>query len=198
MKRSFASCFMLVLAFVICLPALSFGSEVKLVPPVDVSLTTAEAPMAGNPNDLQFGEMIVVRDQYEFTPISCKFQDTLDYYDYYGNEFTYKSGKEADFVYLRFDVLNTSPKGVDVKNITSVKVIFDNGKAEYQGWSAQYNYEKSEIRSQDHEASFEIGPYYVGHFGAGCTLPNAVVSSEKPLKMVISIGDQDLIYYIRN
>ena len=45
--------------------------------------------------------------------------------------------------------------------------------------------------------NFEIDPMYSGHYVFGCTLPNAVVNSEKPLRMVITIDGNELTYNIR-
>lgn len=44
---------------------------------------------------------------------------------------------------------------------------------------------------------FAAGPMYTGHYAFGCTLPNAVVNSKKPLRMVITIDGNELTYNIR-
>ena len=43
-----------------------------------------------------------------------------------------------------------------------------------------------------------IGPLYVGHYVFGCTLPMSIIEDKNaPLRMVITMRDNELIYNIR-
>lgn len=132
---------------------------------------------------------------------------TTDYDKYYFN-----SGNEAEFVIIYADILNTQLKDKNYIENVSVTVIYDDAY-EYGGWSYQRNYNNhTENYSYSHAADnnnqntrwaineadqFAIAPMYQGHYIFGCTLPNAVVDSKKPLRMVITIDGNELTYNIR-
>ena len=144
------------------------------------------------------------------------YKDQLGYYRsgrtevYYYNDF-YHSGNEADFALLKMDITNTSTKPHDFLATCEVKVVFDD-VYEYGGWFYQYNYNNKTAKSNDsgedsqkqntnwviNEADqFAIDPMYQGHFCFGCTLPNAVVNSKAPLKMIITMDGNEITYNIR-
>ena len=92
----------------------------------------------------------------------------------------------------------------------SVKAIYDD-VYEYGGWAYQRNYNngvgnaKLEVDKQKQNSrwvinaadQFAISPMYEGHFIFGCTLPNAVINSKKPLRLVITIDGNEITYNIR-
>ena len=144
------------------------------------------------------------------------FKDQLGYYRaghtsvYYSNDF-YHSGKEADYAILKLDITNISTKPHDFLSSCEVKVIYDD-LYEYGGWYYQYNYNNETSGNTDSgedadkqntnwvidEADrFAINPMYQGHYCFGCTLPNAVVDSKKPLRMIITIDGNEITYNIR-
>ena len=140
-----------------------------------------------------------------------KGQDSVDeYYAAFQNCIFKYSGNEAEFAWLKVDVINFQKAPANfVKDIT-IKVIF-NDEYEYDGWVRQfnYNYSKSEIyRHQDTTVigwpvclspvdEMQIDPIYEGHYAFGCTLPNYVVENAAPLRMIINMGGHKLTYNIR-
>ena len=122
------------------------------------------------------------------------------------------SGQEAEYVVLYADILNTALAAKDYMENVSVKAVFDD-VYEYGGWSFQRNYNNStsqyeyrldadksrqNVRWKINKADqFAIGPMYEGHYIYGCTLPNAVINSKRPLKMIITIDGNEITYNIR-
>ena len=121
------------------------------------------------------------------------------------------SGNEAEFAWLKADVINLQKSDANFMKDISVKVIYDD-EYEYTGWVRQFNYDysKSEIFTSRENTpvgwpvclspvdELLIGQMYKGHYVFGCTLPNTVVEDESsPLRMVITIGRHELTYNIR-
>jgi hypothetical protein len=106
------------------------------------------------------------------------------------------SQSQADFAILRMDILNTTPEKKDYLKECSVKVVFDDS-IEYAGWCYQINEDLNAPQWIDNSDNFVIDPYYAGHYVFGCTLPNAVFTSKKPLRMEITIDGNEIIYNIR-
>ena len=145
-------------------------------------------------------------------------QDKLGYFDpgekgasRYTYDQYYSSGNEAEFVLLFSDILNTTLSAKDYLESVSVKAVYDD-VYEYGGWAYQrnYNYGVSDHASVESDKrkqninwainkadQFAIDPMYEGHYIYGCTLPNAVINSTKPLKLVITIDGNELTYNIR-
>lgn len=121
------------------------------------------------------------------------------------------SGTEAEYIVLYADILNTTLAAKDYLKSVSVKAVFDD-VYEYGGWAFQRNYNNSSYSYADLDADknkqntrwkinaadqFAIGPMYEGHYIYGCTLPNAVINSKKPLKLIITIDGNEITYNIR-
>ncbi len=142
--------------------------------------------------------------------------DGLGYYrsgrrDVYNSTDYYWSGNEAEYVIVYADILNTALADKNYMEHVAVKVVFDD-VYEYGGWSYQRNYNNSNSNGASLDADkkkqnsrwainasdiFNIGPMYEGHYIYGCTLPNAVINSKKPLKMIITIDGNEITYNIR-
>ena len=123
----------------------------------------------------------------------------------YYNQIDRKStGVTAEFAMLYIDVTSRQQEPVDFTKNVSVKVIYDD-EFEYAGWVRQFNYdydtadrEGKLIRAAiDPENTELIDMMYTGHYVFGCTLPNAVVADEGPLRMVIDLGGNEITYHIR-
>lgn len=124
----------------------------------------------------------------------------------------YTSGNEAEFAWLKADVMNIQKAGANFIKEISIKVIYDD-EYEFNGWVRQFNYDysKTEIYSLNKEIGtigwpvclspadeMTISPMYKGHYAFGCTLPNHVVEDkDSPLRMIINIGGNELTYNIR-
>ena len=108
----------------------------------------------------------------------------------------YESKTQADYAVLELDILNTTVTSTNFLSECEVKVVFDDN-IEYAGWFFQYNYDWEFYQLIDASDNFAIDPYYVGHYLIGCTLPNSVIKSNLPLKMVIKLGENEITYNIR-
>ena len=146
---------------------------------------------------------------------SFEFQDLLGYYKK-GNELdgynhTYYSNQEADFAILRMDITNTALRAHNFIGACEVRAVYDE-VYEYAGWFYQSNYNnrndnwsgytcdrnnQSRRYAIHKDDVFPIDPMYQGHYIFGCTLPNAVINSKKPLKLIITIDGNEITYNIR-
>ena len=93
-----------------------------------------------------------------------------------------------------------------------VVYIFDN-QYEYVGWIRQYDMDAGRnnyvYTSRTDRKKTVYYPYIqpadelpidmvgTGHYIFGCTLPNAVVEGEEPLRVEITLGEHFIVYYIR-
>ena len=131
--------------------------------------------------------------------------------DVYSSDDYYWSGAEAEYVVLYADILNTTLTAKKYTENITVKAVFDD-KYEYNGWFHQRNYNNGTYSWANLEADkkrqntrwainasdyFSIDPMYLGHYIFGCTLPNAVIESKKPLRLIISIDGIEITYHIR-
>lgn len=137
---------------------------------------------------------------------------------YYKNAYWNDSGANAEFAWLVLDITNLQKSEMLYLGEITVKVVYDN-EYEYAGWVRQFNkdyttpvYRKGQAEKAfyamngdfqqglialDPEDEQPIGMVYTGKYAIGCTLPNAVVESKRPLKMIINIGGCELTYIIR-
>ena len=172
-------------------------------------------------DDVIIGTGVEIPGYGIITPTDFRFKDILTQYQagrgsdnpyYYGSNF--ESGEEAEYAVLSMDILNTTTKTHQYIGNCSVIVVYDD-TYEYGGWCYQRNYNnktnnniysggvKEDCGKQntnwviDPADNFEIDPMYAGHYVFGCTLPNAVVNSKKPLRLVITIDGNELTYNIR-
>lgn len=134
------------------------------------------------------------------------------------------SGSTAEFAMLRIDITNLQKQSVSISEDATVKVVYDEGY-EFAGWVRQSNHDylpriyihKHTLEANigqnpldpeglptyatelmlDPENDEPIAMMYTGHFFFGCTLPNEVITSKKPLRMEIKLGDNELTYHIR-
>lgn len=106
-----------------------------------------------------------------------------------------RSGKEADFAYLKADIRNLAKKEAKFRGTMSVKAVYDD-EYDYPGFAGQFNYDRTgEVYLKD---EFSIGPMYTGHYAFFCTLPNFVVQDKSaPLRMIITINGHEFTYNIR-
>ena len=136
-------------------------------------------------------------------PKEFQFSDRLGYYragrsDIYSSSDYYQSGADADYAILRMDITNTAKTSQNFLSNCEVKVIYDNkvitsNKGQYGEDVGQQN-----LRWAINDADlFSIDPMYQGHYIFSCKLPNIVVNSKKPLKMIITIDGNEIIYNIR-
>lgn len=166
-------------------------------------------------DDMQLGAKAEIDGWGEITLTTCKYIDWLHQFKQgmhtvAGNWNRFESGVEADYLLLQADVVNTSGTAKDYLATCEVKVIFDE-EFEYAGWAWQYNWDNGTKDTEwdelngiqnkefviDRADQFAIEPWYAGHYAFGCTLPNAIVESDKPLSLVITIDGNELTYNVR-
>ncbi len=166
-------------------------------------------------DDLKLEESAKIDGWGTITLTFCDFQDNLTQYnkgkhEVAGNWSRFESGVEADYMILKADILNSTRTERDYLANVEVKVIFDDD-VEFAGWFWQYNWDNGVKNSDwgdlngiqnkelviDKADQFPIGPYYVGHYCFGCTLPNAIVNGEEPLRMEITIDGNKITYNYR-
>lgn len=168
-------------------------------------------------DDLKLETKAEIEGWGDLTFTAYEVQDGLGYYrsgrtdvcsassDYYW------SGKEAEFAVLYADILNTQLKDKNYLENVSVRAIYDD-TYEYAGWFYQRNYNNGTYKYDSLEIDrskqntrwvvnasdqFAVSPMYEGHYIFGCTLPNAVISGNKPLKLIITIDGNEITYNIR-
>lgn len=163
-------------------------------------------------DDIKLNAAAEAEGQFTFKATSFEYVDYLLYYrggitdthPVYDRDSQYNSGLEADYAILRADILNEKRNDVDFLKDCNVIVTYD-GSYQYGGWAYQYNYDNGDyancgggdVRVIDPKDNFAIGPMYEGHYAFGCTLPNSIVSSKKPLSMTITLGGNEITYNIR-
>lgn len=108
-----------------------------------------------------------------------------------------RSGEEADHVVFRMDITNTTKEEKNYLSNCSVKVSFDNDEYIFGGKAYQLDYDVSKGTPRNPQDNFPIAPMYQGHYWFACTLPNAIMNSEKPLSMTITIDGNEITYNIR-
>ena len=119
-----------------------------------------------------------------------------------------ESGSDGDFLWVKADVTNLTKQNLSFSRYISVKVFY-NDEYEYNGWVYQtFNYEDADILTSSYTDNYPyvcyrtvhekpLGEMYTGHYVFGCKLPIFVLKDDAPLKMVIKIGDNEIIYNIR-
>ena len=166
-------------------------------------------------DDIVIGAEAEAPEKFIFKATSFQKEDELYYYmkgwtstnqsGGQSKKWKYESGYDADYVILRADILNEAKLDVDFVKVSEVVVYYGDGY-EFAGWVYQYNYDNTDTsnpstdgknRVLDEADNFAIKPMFEGHYAFGCTLPTSVLTSKKPLKMVITIDGQKLTYVIR-
>lgn len=154
----------------------------------------------------------------DYTKIYSGTQDSEVYYEpkrEYNAAMSYKdaswqdSGMNAEFVWLKLDIINLQKEPISFMKNIEVKVVYD-GEYEFAGWVRQINYDYNIICYRAHSdtkggativmnpANEEaINPMYTGTYVIGCTLPNSVFEDKAPLNIEIDIAGNQLTYQIK-
>ena len=119
------------------------------------------------------------------------------------------SGTSADFAWLIINITNMQKQEAFFLKDASVKVVF-NDDYEYAGWIRQFNYDYNKaVFRADYDGVYAnaavldpaneeaVGMLYTGTYAIGCTLPNVVVEGKAPLRVIITLGANELTYNIR-
>ncbi|MBR3494039.1 MAG: hypothetical protein IKH38_01300 [Clostridia bacterium] len=168
-------------------------------------------------DDIQLGIEVDIDGYATLLPTSFEFVDGLGAYKAGKREVHYNwddcnqwyaSGNDAEYAILRMEITNLNTRTKNFLENCEVRVVFDD-LYEYAGWFYQYNYDngtydRHSFKNQQNRNYvinkadiFSINPMYTGHYCFGCTLPNAIVNSKKPLRMVITIDGNEITYNVR-
>lgn len=168
-------------------------------------------------DDIKLNAEVEIEGYGIFLPNEFAFADWLGYYkagkhdiDWYNCQ--YQSGQDAEYAVFRMDITNIVPQAKDFLADCEVKAVYDE-TYEYAGWFYQVNYNNSTYKDSNkfgadsqqqnyrwvinNADNFVIDPMYQGHYVFGCTLPNAVVNSKAPLKLIITLDGNEITYNIR-
>lgn len=154
----------------------------------------------------------------DYTKIYRDDQDSCVYYEpkrEYNSALCYidaswqDSGMNAEFVWLKLDIINLQKSSASFMKDMTVKVVYD-GEYEFAGWVRQINYDYNIICYRAHSdtkggativmnpANEEaINPMYTGTYVIGCTLPNSVFEDKAPLNIEIDIAGNQLTYQVK-
>lgn len=142
----------------------------------------------------------------------------VDYYrdsdgvNYYQNIRWMRSRSNTQFALFQVDLVNLHKDAYTFMGEVKVVYVFDN-QYEYVGWVRQYDTDAHcnnyVYTSSSKSTKTTYYPYIqpadelpidmvgTGHYIFGCTLPNAVVEGEEPLRVEITLGEHFIVYYIR-
>ena len=154
---------------------------------------------AVNLDNMKVGETAEIEGFGEITITYADWRDSIGYrYSDGYRSLSWKSGAEAEYLYLKIRILNTQKKAQNYLNMFGDVVCeFDDG-FQFAGW-----YRQREEDSDDgylYESStdgYDISPLYAGQYGVIVTLPNYVVDSKAPLSVTFKIGENEFTYHHR-
>ena len=199
--------------------AMLLGCSVAFAEDMSVQVVSGpEIPMEEvSLDDIKIDAEVEIPGYAIIKPTLYAVRDHLGYYDKGGSynsvwgwtdyRQSYHSGNEADYVLLKMDITNTTASPRNFISNCEVMVVFDDDY-KYAGWAYQYNYDFGQMDYPDGGKSntecvinaadvFDIDPWYAGHYVFGCTIPNAVLKSNKPMRMEIKLDGNELTYNIR-
>ena len=208
MKKIFL--LLVVISMLFCFSVVMADMEVKLIGGPDAGTEPASL------DNMKLNTEEEIKDWGVVTITGYEVQDKLYYYpkgdhSVISAKHYYSSGQEAEYAFLYMDIVNLTTGEKDFLKDISVKAVYDD-IYEFAGWAYQRNYDNETDRYCGQEADkgkqnirwainpedqFSISPMYMGHYIFGCTLPNAVIESTKPLRFEITIDGNEIIYYVR-
>lgn len=146
-------------------------------------------------DDLKIGKDVEIDGWGILQLTSFEFIDSFRAYDMWSN-YGGPSSYDSDYAFLKIDITNTALTEKNYLEDYNVTCIFDEDYV-YGGFGRQYDLNRSKDAVFGKKESFTIMPMYQGHYAFGCALPNAVISSKKPLRLEITIDGNELIYNVR-
>lgn len=145
----------------------------------------------GSLEDMKIDQEVKVDKFGKIKITECKEVDTYRYKS--DSYYTWKSGTEANYIYLKMNILNTNKQEYDYLKKCTVTAYYDDGFV-YEGWAEQFNWDISKDYTSN---KFAIKPMYYGHYGFFVALPNSVIEDTAPLKIVVKMDDVEFTYYVR-
>lgn len=152
-----------------------------------------------NLDNMKVGETAKIEGFGDVTITEADWYNNIENvsYDNYRQP-TWKSGSEADYLYLKIRILNTQKKAQNYLNMFG-DVVCDFGDGyQFGGWIRQRQNDTDDgelyVSSSD---GYDISPLYAGQYGVIVTLPNSVVNSKEPLSVTFKIGENEFTYHHR-
>lgn len=145
-------------------------------------------------DDMKIGKTVKIDGFGDVTILSAEWRDEIAY----GNDKSWYSGAEAEYLYLKLRILNTQKSAYDYAQVIH-DIVCDFGDGyQFGGWYRQREDDTdSGYLYKDEKKSYEIAPLYAGQYGVIVTLPNLVVESKEPLSVTFKIGDNEFTYHHR-
>ena len=184
-------------------------------PVLNLSLDYDRDTPGADLNDLKLGERITINNTTALHLTAYSELNRLGYYPASNDrDFSkaYDSGIETQYILVKMSIKNRGKYRINYLQDAHVEVVFDQNYR-FGGWTQQYDHQKPTSTStfvneqdvgrqnENYVVSaadrYDIDPGQTGYYCFGCTLPNAVLSGTKPLKMIISIDGTEITHYIR-
>lgn len=148
-----------------------------------------------NLDDMKVGETAKIEGFGEVTITYADWSNSIKYNEGWS---TWKSGAEADYLYLKIRILNTQKKAQNYLNMFGDVVCeFDDG-FQFAGWYRQRDEDTDDGHLYEYSTDgYDISPLYAGQYGVIVTLPNYVVDSKAPLSVTFKIGENEFTYHHR-
>ena len=171
---------------------------------IDISSVLEDAALALSREDMKLNKTLVIDDWGEITLKKFEQNDTIRLFYNSTYSDSYPSGNESDYAVLYVDIINNALTPHDYLaekpeySQPVAKVIYD-GSYVYEGWAYQINrdWDNDGKKGVKPDLNYAIDPMYAGHYMFGCTLPNAVLDSKRPLQMIFIIDGMEFTYNIR-
>ena len=154
-----------------------------------VSLARTNGAEEVNPADLHLGESALLGST---TRVTLTAIDQLKTVTMQGAEWI-RAKQGAKLLFLYCDFLNTDVKSAVYSDRVSIKAVYD-GRYVYTGSLLPLVQAGKDTCTYKES---EVGPMYTGYYAAVIDLPDAVTEGPGPLYVELSMGANQLIYYIR-
>ena len=188
-------------------------------PAIFLSLDYDQATPGVKMDNVHLHERVTIPDWGTIYFTDLKVQDKLGYFEK-GHTGTserdfdkfYSSGLEAKYVILQVSIVNRGSEPYFVPSNVSVVLEYDNN-FQFRGWCYQYNHNNmfstntyvngGDFAKQNlnyvisHDDEYAVAPGKIGYYCFGCTVPNAIVNGQEPLRMIIRIEDKEITFVIR-
>lgn len=152
-------------------------------------------------DDMKVNQTVDIDGFGEVTIVKADWADRLPNVSP-GSYNSWEAGKEAKYLYIEIRILNTQKKAQNYHPMFG-DIICDYGDGfQFKGWYRQKNSDvddgSSDVRwYKDAQENYEIEPLYAGRYLVCVTLPNRVWSTEDPLSVTFTIGENEFTYHHR-
>lgn len=160
-----------------------------------------------NLDDWKVGETAVIPGFGDITLLEADIFNEIAYdIDAWGDYSYFDSGVEADYLYLKIDILNTQTNAYNYYKVINEVVCSYDDMYKFGGWVRQVRHQQMDTfyckgdyylpyyKSSD---TFDIQPMYRGQYIICVTIPNDVVNGKAALNVTFKIGENEFTYHHR-